>query len=88
MLERLFHLRRHGVTAGGEVRAGVVTFLTMAYILAVNPQILGDAGMPREDVAVATALGLTVQALCGALGGWVFLAALSRRDRQPSEGVA
>jgi len=39
-----------------ELRAGTVTFLTMAYILFVNPQILSQAGMPARDVAAATAL--------------------------------
>ena len=39
-----------------EIRAGVTTFMTMAYIIAVNAQILGDAGMPREAVIAATCL--------------------------------
>lgn len=56
MLDRLFHLRERHTTAATEARAGVVTFLTMAYILFVNPQILAEAGMPADDVAVATAL--------------------------------
>jgi AGZA family xanthine/uracil permease-like MFS transporter len=63
MLERFFRLKEHGTTAVTEVRAGVVTFLTMAYILFVNPQILSQAGMPAEDVAVATALASAVAAL-------------------------
>jgi AGZA family xanthine/uracil permease-like MFS transporter len=56
MLERLFGLSQRGTTAAVEIRAGAVTFLTMAYILFVNPQILAAAGMPRDDVLVATAL--------------------------------
>jgi adenine/guanine/hypoxanthine permease len=56
MLERLFCLSQRGTTVAVEIRAGAVTFLTMAYILFVNPQILAAAGMPREDVLVATAL--------------------------------
>jgi len=56
MLESLFQLRKHGTTVATEVRAGVVTFLTLSYILFVNPQILAEAGMPAPDVAVATAL--------------------------------
>lgn len=56
MLERLFRLSARGTTAATELRAGLVTFLTMSYILFVNPQILGEAGMPAGDVAVATAL--------------------------------
>jgi AGZA family xanthine/uracil permease-like MFS transporter len=68
MLERLFHLRELGTTAATEVRAGVVTFLTMSYILFVNPQILGQAGMPVEDVAVATALAAAIATLV--MGLW------------------
>jgi AGZA family xanthine/uracil permease-like MFS transporter len=68
MLERLFHLRELGTTVSTEVRAGVVTFLTMAYILFANPQILGQAGMPVEDVAVATALAAAIASLV--MGLW------------------
>jgi AGZA family xanthine/uracil permease-like MFS transporter len=60
MLERLFHLREHGTTLGTEVRAGVTTFLTLSYILFVNPQILAAAGMPAEDVAIATAIASAI----------------------------
>jgi len=56
MLESFFRLRERGTTVAIEARAGVVTFLTMSYILFVNPQILAEAGMPASDVAVATAL--------------------------------
>jgi len=45
-----------GSTPRQEIRAGVTTFMTMAYIIAVNAQILGDAGMPREGVMAATCL--------------------------------
>ena len=45
MLERVFKLREHGTTARTEVIAGLTTFLTMVYIVFVNPQILGVAGM-------------------------------------------
>ncbi len=62
-LDRFFGLRAQGTTVGTEVRAGVVTFLTMAYILFVNPQILAEAGMPASDVAVATALAAAVATL-------------------------
>jgi AGZA family xanthine/uracil permease-like MFS transporter len=67
-LERFFRLQEHGTDVGTEVRAGVVTFLTMAYILFVNPQILSQAGMPADDVAVATALASAVAALV--MGLW------------------
>ena len=56
MLERLFGLRGHGTTARTEVLAGLTTFMTMAYIVVVNPVILGAAGMPVAAVAVATCL--------------------------------
>jgi AGZA family xanthine/uracil permease-like MFS transporter len=56
MLERYFGLARHGTTVRTEVFAGLTTFLTMAYIVVVNPLILGAAGMPPAGVAVATCL--------------------------------
>ncbi len=56
MLERLFGLARYGTTVPIEVFAGLTTFLTMAYIVVVNPLILGAAGMPVAGVAVATCL--------------------------------
>ena len=56
MLDQLFRLQEHGTTVWTEIRAGVVTFLTLSYILFVNPQILSQAGLPADDVVVATAL--------------------------------
>jgi AGZA family xanthine/uracil permease-like MFS transporter len=56
MLERLFGLKAHNTTIRTEVLAGFTTFLTMAYIVVVNPAILGDAGMPVAAVAAATCL--------------------------------
>ena len=56
MLERFFKLSEHGTTARVEVLAGVTTFLTMAYIVVVNPAILSNAGMPVAAVAAATCL--------------------------------
>jgi AGZA family xanthine/uracil permease-like MFS transporter len=55
-LERLFKLEEHGSNVRTEVLAGITTFLTMAYIIFVNPSILGDAGMPKGAVFVATCL--------------------------------
>jgi AGZA family xanthine/uracil permease-like MFS transporter len=67
MLDKLFHLRESNSDVRTEVLAGLTTFLTMAYIIFVNPSILGDAGMPKEAVFVATclvaALGSTVMGL-------------------------
>jgi AGZA family xanthine/uracil permease-like MFS transporter len=56
MLERLFHVRAAGSSPGREALGGVTTFLTLAYILAVNPVILTAAGMPLQGAIVATAL--------------------------------
>jgi AGZA family xanthine/uracil permease-like MFS transporter len=56
MLERIFALRAHGTTVRTEALAGLTTFLTMAYIVVVNPLIMGDAGMPVAAVAAATCL--------------------------------
>lgn len=56
MLQRYFDMDRHGTNVRTEVMAGVTTFMTMAYIIFVNPQILADAGMDRGAVFVATCL--------------------------------
>ena len=53
---RFFKLEERGTTAGREVQAGVTTFAAMAYILAVNPSILADAGMDRAALVTVTAL--------------------------------
>jgi AGZA family xanthine/uracil permease-like MFS transporter len=67
MLDRLFKLRDNHTDVRTELVAGLTTFLTMVYIIFVNPSILGDAGMPRESVFVATcivaALGTAVMGL-------------------------
>ncbi len=59
MLEKLFHLKENGTTVRKEIVAGLTTFLTMAYILAVNPNILGTV-MDRSGVFVATALASAI----------------------------
>lgn len=56
MLERLFQLNQRGTTVRTEVLAGFTTFLTMAYIVLVNPAILSTTGMPAAAVAAATCL--------------------------------
>ena len=63
LLNRLFHLGRNRTTVKTEVVAGITTFMTMAYILAVNPNLLSMAGMPRGGVFVATALAAVVGTL-------------------------
>lgn len=55
-IEDLFKLKENKTTVGTEVRAGVATFLTMAYIIVVNPGILSNAGMPFAGVLFATVL--------------------------------
>ena len=55
-LERFFHLSEYGTSVRTEVIAGITTFLTMAYIIFVNPDILSAAGMPKDSVFVATCL--------------------------------
>ncbi len=59
-MEKIFKLKAHGTTTRTEILAGITTFLTMAYILAVNPGILGDAGMDRGAVFTATALASAI----------------------------
>lgn len=56
MLEKLFKLKEHNTTVKTEVTAGITTFMTMAYILAVNPSILSEAGMNANAVLIATCL--------------------------------
>ncbi|MFP4281340.1 MAG: NCS2 family permease [Opitutales bacterium] len=67
MLERLFKLSDHRTTVRGEVIAGLTTFAAMAYILAVNPNILAAAGMPKEALITVTALAAAVGCLLIAL---------------------
>src|SRR5260370_9963706 len=63
MLEGIFGLKSHGTTVRTELVAGLTTFLTMAYIVVVNPAILGDAGMPVGAVAAATCLAAGLASL-------------------------
>ncbi len=67
MLEKLFKLKEHGTTVKTELIAGLTTFMTMAYILAVNPSILGDAGMDPTAVLLATCLASFIGTVCMAL---------------------
>lgn len=68
MLERLFKLEAHGTTVRKEVVAGLTTFLTMAYIIVVNPSILSATGMDFGAVFVATCLAATIGTLI--MGLW------------------
>lgn len=63
MLEQLFALQARGTTTRTEILAGCTTFLTMSAILFVNPDILGQAGMDRDAVFVATCLASAIGSL-------------------------
>ena len=63
MLEKLFHLKEHGTTVKTEVIAGFTTFLTMAYIIVVNPDILSVSGMDYGAVFAATCIAAAIGSL-------------------------
>lgn len=63
-LERFFKLKENGTNVRTEFIAGLATFMTMAYIIFVNPGILSAAGMPAEGVFVATILAAVLGTLC------------------------
>lgn len=67
MLNKLFKLKEHNTTVRTEITAGITTFMTMAYILAVNPSILSDAGMDSTAVLLATCLASFIGTACMAL---------------------
>ena len=71
ILDRTFGLSAKGVTAASEIRAGITTFLTMAYILFVNPSMLALTGIPFEDALFATAIAAFVG--CVVMGLWANL---------------
>ena len=63
MLEKIFKLKEKGTTVRTEVIAGITTFLAMAYILAVNPNMLQETGLSYESVFLATALSSGIATL-------------------------
>lgn len=67
MLEKFFKLKENNTNVKTEVMAGITTFMTMAYILAVNPSILSETGMDANAVLIATALASFVGTLLMAL---------------------
>ena len=72
-MEKFFKLKENGTDVKTEVIAGITTFMTMAYILAVNPNILADAGMDRGAVFTATAVAAFVgTALMALLANYPF----------------
>ena len=68
MFERIFKLRENQTTVRREMLAGLTTFMTMAYIIVVNPRMLADAGMPIEGVLFATCISSAVATLV--MGLW------------------
>ncbi len=70
-MESLFKLREHGTTVRTEVVAGLTTFLTMSYIIFVNPDILSSTGMDRDAVFVATCIAAALgSAIMGFVANW------------------
>ncbi|HEX7749382.1 MAG TPA: NCS2 family permease [Bordetella sp.] len=67
MFEKFFQLRAHDTTVRTEIVAGLTTFLTMSYIIFVNPSILSSTGMDRDAVFVATCLAAAIGTLIMAL---------------------
>lgn len=63
LIERLFRLKENETTVRAELLGGVTTFITMAYIVVVNPQILSKAGMPIDGVVFATCISSAVATL-------------------------
>ncbi len=68
MLERIFHLSENNTTVRRELLAGLTTFMTMAYVVVVNPRILAEAGMPVEGVLFATCISAAIATLI--MGIW------------------
>ena len=68
MLEKIFHLKENHTDVKTELMAGVTTFMTMAYILAVNPSILSASGMDANAVLIATSLASFVGTADGSAG--------------------
>ncbi len=68
MLERIFHLQENQTTVRRELLAGLATFMTMAYVVVVNPRILSEAGMPVDGVLFATCISAAVATLI--MGLW------------------
>ncbi len=68
LLERIFHLSENDTTVRRELLAGLTTFMTMAYVVVVNPRILAEAGMPVEGVLFATCISAAIATLI--MGLW------------------
>ena len=64
MLEKFFKLKENNTNVKTEITAGITTFMTMAYILAVNPSILSEAGMDANAVLIATCIASFIGTMC------------------------
>ena len=83
-LDKTFRLSEKHTTVKREFLAGLTTFLTMVYIVAVNPSILGDAGMDKNAQFYATAISSAIACIAIAFYG-NFPFALARPSRTPTE---
>jgi AGZA family xanthine/uracil permease-like MFS transporter len=63
LIERIFHLTENKTTVRRELLGGLTTFMAMAYVVVVNPRILGEAGMPVEGVLFATCVSAALATL-------------------------
>jgi AGZA family xanthine/uracil permease-like MFS transporter len=68
LIERIFHLSQNDTTVRRELLAGLTTFMTMAYVVVVNPRILSEAGMPVDGVLFATCISAAIATLV--MGFW------------------
>lgn len=72
-LDSYFLLTQRGTTVATEVRAGTASFLTLSYLLLVNPQIMSQAGVSHDDAVLATALSAAISSIfLGLLGNLPF----------------
>ena len=67
-LDTYFKVTSRGSNIAVELRAGLTTFLTMSYILLVNPQVLSLTGIPAEDIVISTAIAAGLASLISAIG--------------------
>lgn len=79
MLQKLFKLKEHKTNVRTEIVAGIITFLTMSYILVVNPNILSQAGMDRAALFTATAIA--------SVAGTLFMALISNLPIAQAPGM-
>src|SRR5438874_12349767 len=68
LLERVFHLQENQTTVRRELLGGLTTFMTMAYVVVVNPRILAEAGMPVDGVLFATCISAEVATVIMVVG--------------------